>query len=122
MIDDEPSEVEKELEKLLEEQPTEDDLYFRLGGYDGAKFASPGDQIARGKRILRNTVSRSREAICTSEGVKAFANHPATQRKYLAVAASIDFLGAKGAATASVLIVNSGLDIFCAEYWREKQT
>lgn len=113
------SDVEAEIEKLIEAQASTDELLTILGEEDGALFASPSDKKIRGLRFLRNAIERIQGQICANGFLRAHGENPSMQRKALAVAAILDFLGSKGAATASVLIVQIGLENVCARRWEQ---
>lgn len=112
--------VEAEIARLLAAQTSNDDLLRMLGEEDGALFASPADKKKRGRRFLRNVIEQIQDRICGNDFVRAHGANTSTQRKALAVAATIDFLGAKGAATASVLIIQVGLDNVCSGRWEQQ--
>lgn len=116
---DEGLEMEAEIANLIELQPTKDRLLEILGEEDGALFASPTDKIKRGLRFFRNAIERARNQICDNNFMRAQGEDASTQRKALAVAASLDFLGTKGAATAAVLIIQIGLENVCANRWEQ---
>lgn len=113
-------EVEAEVERLVAAKVENDELLLILGEVDGALFASPVDKRKRGRRFLRNVIERIQNRICSNDFVRANSENESTQRKALAVAATIDFLGAKGAATASVLIIQIGLDRVCSGHWEQR--
>jgi hypothetical protein len=117
--DREISEVEAEIGKLIEARPSNGDLLAMLGEEDGALFASPSDKMKRGLRFLRNAIEKVRDRMCANEFVRAHGEDVSTQRKALAIAAMLDYLGSKGAATASVLIVQVGLENVCAGRWEQ---
>ncbi len=113
------SDVEAEIGKLIEAQPSNADLLAILGEEDGALFASPSDKMKRGLRFLRNAIEKVRDGICANEFIRAHGENASAQRKALAIAAMLDYLGSKGAATASVLIVQIGLENVCAGHWEQ---
>ena len=117
--EDNSQDVQAEINKLLANPLANEDLLIRLGELDGALFASPTDKEKRGLRFLRNLVERLQTTICTNEFARANGQDASTQRKALAVAATIDFLGAQGAATASVLMIQIGLENVCAGTWEQ---
>jgi hypothetical protein len=57
--------------------------------------------------------------ICAIEFLHALEEDSSTQRMALAVAAALDFLGTKGAATAAVLIIQIGIENVCAGHWEQ---
>ena len=93
--------VEAEIGRLIAAGTGKADLLALLGEADGAMFASPSDKTKRGLRFLRNAIDRVRDRLCANEFVRAHGEDVSTQRKALAVAAMLDYLGSKGAATAS---------------------
>jgi hypothetical protein len=113
------SDVEAEIGKLIEAGPSNADLLAILGEEDGALFASPSDKMKRGLRFLRNAIEKVRDGICANEFVRAHGESVSTQRKALAIAAMLDYLGSRGAATASVLIVQVGLENVCSGRWEQ---
>src|SRR3954468_20956814 len=92
--EDNSQDVQDEINKLLANPLANEDLLIRLGELDGALFVSPTDKEKRGLRFLRNLVERVQTTICTNEFARANGQDASTQRKALAVAATIDFLGA----------------------------
>jgi len=114
---DDDSSVEVEIEKLIKAQSSKDDLLIILGEQDGALFASPSNKKKRGMRFLRNAIEKVQNQICANDFICAHGKDASMQRKALAVAAIFDFLGTKGAATASVLIIQIGLENVCAGHW-----
>ncbi len=118
-VDRNVSDVEAEIGKLLEAGPSNADLLAILGEEDGAMFASPSDKRKRGLRFLRNAIEKVRDEICANAFARAHGENASTQRRTLAVAALFDFLGTKGAATASVLIIQVGLENVCAGRWEQ---
>jgi hypothetical protein len=117
--DGDVSEVEAEIGKLIEAGPSNADLLAILGEEDGALFASPSDKMKRGLRFLRNAIGKVRDRMCANEFIRAHGEDTSTQRKALAIAAMLDYLGTKGAASASVLIVQIGLENVCAGHWEQ---
>ena len=112
-------EVEAEIGRLIEARASNGELLAMLGEEDGALFASPSDKMKRGLRFLRNAIEKVRDRMCANEFVRAHGEDVSTQRKALAIAAMLDYLGSKGAATASVLIVQVGLENVCAGRWEQ---
>lgn len=117
--EDNLQDIQAEIDQLIAPPRTNKDLLVRLGEIDGALFASPMDKEKRGLRFLRNAVERVHDNICSNEFLRANGQDPSTQRKALAIAAALDFLGAQGAATASVLIIQIGLENVCGGTWEQ---
>lgn len=111
--------IQTEINKLIATPSSNKDLLIRLGEIDGALFASPTDKEKRGLRFLRNGLERVKDTICSNEFARANGQDVSMQRKALAVAATLDFLGAQGAATASMLIIQIGLENVCAGRWEQ---
>jgi hypothetical protein len=112
-------EIESEINRLISAQISNAGLVVLLADADGALFASPADKEARGRRFLRNAIERVRDKICGNEFARVHGEDVSAQRKALAVAATLDFLGTAGAATVSVLIVQIGLENVCADRWEQ---
>ena len=117
--DNDHTDVKAEIDKLISAQTSKADLVLMLGDVDGARFASPADRKKRGLRFLRNAIEKVRDTICSNEFARLLGEDASTQHKALEVAATLDFLGTVGAATASVLIVQIGLENVCADRWEQ---
>jgi len=109
--------IQIEIDKLIAAPRSNEDLLISLGEVDGALFASPTDKKQRGLRFLRNALDKVTDKICSNEFARANGQDVSMQRKALAVAATLDFVGARGAATASMLIIQIGLENVCAGRW-----
>jgi hypothetical protein len=116
---DKQRDVENEIENLVRSGANTDDLLALLGEEDGALFASPSEKKVRGLRLFRNALERVQEQICANAFLRAYGESESIQRKALAIAAIMDFLGTKGAATAALLIAHVGLDNVCAGRWEQ---
>ena len=117
--EDNLQDIQAEIDKLIATPRTNEDLLISLGEVDGALFASPTDKAIRGLRFLRNALERVQDKMCSNEFVRANGQDASMQRKALGIAAILDFVGTKGAATASVLIVQIGLEKVCAGTWEQ---
>lgn len=118
--DNDDPDVKAEIDKLIAARQSNEELFAKLGEVDGALFASPSDKEKRGRRLFRNAFKKVQDTICSNEFAHSHGEDASTQRKALAVAAALDFLGALGAATAAVLIIQIGLENVCAGQWEEK--
>jgi hypothetical protein len=112
-------EIQAEINRLVATPQSNRDLLVKLGESDGALFATPTDKRKRGLGFLRNAIDRVKTTICSNKFARANGEDVSMQRKALAIAALLDFLGTKGAATASVLIIQIGLENVCAGSWEQ---
>jgi hypothetical protein len=105
-----------EIEALLE--LNRDDLLIRLGSSDEAAFATPDDQLQRGRNFFRNTLEKYRTAICSNDHVKRYVAGESGALKVQAAAAIADLIGGHGAVTIAVLVVQSGVRDLCSDGWQ----
>jgi len=116
-VDSGAPDVGVEIERLISMGASSKDLLLILSDIDGALFASPSDKEKRGLRFLRNAIERVKGRICGIEFIRTHGEGVSAQRKALAVAAALDFLGTLGAATVAVLVVQIGLENVCSGEW-----
>lgn len=95
-------------------------LLEMIGEEDGAMYATPLDKQKRGLRVVRNSIERIKDQLCSNEFVQTYCTDDKSQRAVAAVAAIADLLGAGGTATVAVLIVHVGIENICADQWEAK--
>jgi hypothetical protein len=95
-----------------------DELLTQLGSSDDAAFATPEDQLQRGRNFFRNTIEKYRSAICANDQIKKYIRSDGGALKVQAAAAIADLIGGHGAVTVAVLVVQSGIRDLCSDGWR----